>query len=58
MPVDFLSDDQVSRFGRFAAVPSPGDLEQFFRLDERALALACAKRAPANRLEWARGVPD
>ncbi|MCX5141873.1 Tn3 family transposase [Streptomyces sp. NBC_00338] len=53
MPVDFLSDDQVSRFGRFAAVPSPGELEQFFRLDAQALALARGKRAPANRLGWA-----
>ncbi|MEH0557601.1 DUF4158 domain-containing protein [Streptomyces sp. B21-101] len=53
MPVDFLSDDQVSRFGRFAAAPSPGELEQFFRLDAQALSLARAKRAPANRLGWA-----
>ncbi|WP_327267098.1 DUF4158 domain-containing protein (plasmid) [Streptomyces sp. NBC_01232] len=53
MPVDFLSDDQVSRFGRFAAAPSPGELEQFFRLDPQALTLARAKRAPANRLGWA-----
>jgi TnpA family transposase len=46
----------MSRFpasARFAAVPSPGELEQFFRLDAQALALAGAKRAPANRLGWA-----
>lgn len=53
MPVEFLSDDQVSRYGRFAAAPTPGELEQFFRLDERALGLARSKRAPANRLGWA-----
>ncbi|MEU2135247.1 DUF4158 domain-containing protein [Streptomyces sp. NPDC018352] len=53
MPVDFLSDDQVSRYGRFAAVPTPGELEQFFRLDARARELAAAKRRDATRLGWA-----
>ncbi|WP_406421283.1 DUF4158 domain-containing protein [Streptomyces sp. NBC_00873] len=53
MPVDFLSDDQVSRYGRFAAAPTPGELEQFFRLDTQALTAARAKRASANRLGWA-----
>ena len=40
MPVDFLSDDQVSRYGRFAAEPTPGELEQFFRLDAPGLETA------------------
>lgn len=53
MPVEFLSDDQTSRYGRFAAVPTPGELEQFFRLDAQALTTARSKRAPANRLGWA-----
>jgi TnpA family transposase len=53
MPVDFLSDEQVARYGRFAAEPSPGELELFFRLDERALTHARSKRAPANRVGWA-----
>lgn len=43
MPVDFLCDEQVARYRRFAAEPSPGELEIFFR----------SKRAPANRLGWA-----
>ncbi|GAA4621992.1 Tn3-like element Tn3 family transposase [Actinoallomurus vinaceus] len=50
MPVDFLSDDQVSRYGRFAAEPTPGELEQFFRLDVPGLEAARSKRSPANRL--------
>ncbi|WP_225828520.1 DUF4158 domain-containing protein [Streptomyces naphthomycinicus] len=51
MPVDFLSDDQVSRYGRFAAEPTPSELEQFFRVP--GLEAARSKRAPANRLGFA-----
>lgn len=53
MPVEYLSVEQEARFGRFATEPSPGELEQFFRLDARALELAAAKRRPATRLGWA-----
>ncbi|MFD9456692.1 DUF4158 domain-containing protein [Streptomyces sp. NPDC059985] len=53
MPVDFLSDDQVSRFGRFAADPTPGELEQFFRLDGQARELVAGKRRDATKLGWA-----
>ncbi|WP_353962692.1 DUF4158 domain-containing protein [Streptomyces sp. NBC_00249] len=38
---------------KFAASPSPGELEQSFRLDAKALEAARSKRAPANRLGWA-----
>ena len=50
MPVDFLSDEQAARYGRFEVEPSPGELAMFFRLDERTLTHARSKRAPANRL--------
>ncbi|MEU0375528.1 DUF4158 domain-containing protein [Streptomyces sp. NPDC006283] len=53
MPVEYLSAEQEARYGRFATEPSPGELEQFFRLDTRALELARAKRRPATRLGWA-----
>ncbi len=53
VPVDFLSDDQVSCYGRFLAELTPGELEQFFRLDARARELAAAKRRDATRLGWA-----
>lgn len=53
MPVEYLSAEQEARYGRFATEPSPGELEQFFRLDTRALELARAKRRSATRLGWA-----
>ncbi len=33
VPVEFLSEGQVARFGQFAADPSPVELERLFRLD-------------------------
>ncbi|MBB5076333.1 hypothetical protein [Nonomuraea endophytica] len=42
MPFEFLSDEQVARYGRFPEEPTALELEQFFRLD----ALA-DKRRPA-----------
>jgi hypothetical protein len=36
MPVEYLSVEQEARYGRFAAEPTPGELEQFFRLDAGA----------------------
>ena len=53
VPVDFLSDEQVARYGRFAAEPSAGELEAFFRLTVQARELATAKRRPETRLGWA-----
>ena len=48
MPVEFLSDEQVARFGRFVAEPSPLELERCFRLDANALRLICDKRRDEN----------
>ncbi|MFC9460469.1 MULTISPECIES: DUF4158 domain-containing protein [unclassified Streptomyces] len=53
MPVEYLSAEQKARYRRFATEPSPGELEQFFRLDTKALGLTRAKRRPASRLGWA-----
>jgi hypothetical protein len=30
MPMEFLTDAQVARYGRFDGVPSRADLERFF----------------------------
>jgi hypothetical protein len=36
VPHEYLSDDQVNRYGRFVADPTPEELEKFFFLDEAA----------------------
>ncbi|MFI7111345.1 DUF4158 domain-containing protein [Nonomuraea sp. NPDC050227] len=33
MPFEFLSDEQIARYGCFPEEPSAAELEQFFRLD-------------------------
>ena len=53
MPVEYLSVEQEARYGRFAAEPTPGELERFFRLDAKALESARAKRRATTRLGWA-----
>ncbi|GAA1267745.1 hypothetical protein GCM10009677_20260 [Sphaerisporangium rubeum] len=45
MPFEFLSDEQIARYGRFPEEPSAAELEQFFRLDRSAWdALASQRR--------------
>ena len=41
---------RLARFGRFAADPSPLELERFFRLDADGLRLVGGKRRDENRL--------
>ncbi|MGE7437569.1 DUF4158 domain-containing protein [Kitasatospora sp. NPDC001175] len=53
MSVEYLSDDQVARYSRFAEEPSVQELEEFFRLGTAALEVAGTKRSPHNRLGWA-----
>jgi Domain of unknown function (DUF4158) len=53
VPVEFLSEGQVARFGQFAADPSPVELERFFRLDGDAWRLVGSKRRDENRLGFA-----
>ena len=52
MPHEYLSDDQVGRYGQFVADPTHEELERFFFLDEEALAEAGTRRGPHNRLGW------
>jgi Domain of unknown function (DUF4158) len=53
VPVEFLSEGQVARFGRFVADPSPLELERFFRLNGAAWRLVASKRRDENRLGFA-----
>ena len=52
MPHEYLSDEQVSRYGRFVADPTAEELKKFFFLDGAALERAQGKRRPHNRLGW------
>jgi TnpA family transposase len=47
-----LSGEQVGRYGRFVADPTPEELERFFFLDEAALAEVQTRRGLHNKLGW------
>ncbi|MGO9898815.1 MAG: DUF4158 domain-containing protein [Solirubrobacteraceae bacterium] len=53
MPVEFLSDEQVARYGGFLGDPSAYDLERFFRLNAEGSRLLKGKRRDENRLGFA-----
>jgi hypothetical protein len=53
VPVEFLSEEQVARFGRFVADPSLLELERCFRLNAKAIGLLGGKRRDENRLGFA-----
>ncbi|HEX2819789.1 MAG TPA: Tn3 family transposase [Streptosporangiaceae bacterium] len=47
-----MSGEQVGRYGRFVADPTPEELERFFFLDEAALAEVQTRRGLHNKLGW------
>ena len=56
--IEFLSDDQVRRYGAFVADPTPEELERFFFLNAAALEVAGTERRRHNRLGWVGPVGD
>lgn len=53
MPVEFLSDEQAARYGRYTDDPTPEQLTRFFYLNEHDQALIAARRREHNKLGFA-----
>jgi len=53
VPVDFLSDELVAAYGRFAGEPSSVELERFFYLDDVDRDLIARRRFDHHRLGFA-----
>ena len=53
MPVEFLTDEQADRYGRFAGDPTPEQLTQFFVLSEADRTLIAQRRRAETRLGFA-----
>jgi len=53
MPVEFLSDEQVSTYGRLPSEPSAAEVERFFYLDDADRSLVARRRSDHHRLGFA-----